>query len=88
MNLQPHQQRVVAELDELRERLCKLDTFVSSRTFVNLEPEDRELLVLQQHLMSSLSFVLARRITRFAPGVAASDKQPFCDHTPISPPKE
>ena len=66
--LQPHEQRVVAELDELRERLTKLEGFMASDTFVNLPPEDRELLVLQKHLMASLGFVLARRIGRFTRG--------------------
>jgi hypothetical protein len=84
-DLQPHEQRVVAELDELRERTHKLETFVGSRAFVNLAGEDRELLVLQLHLMESLGFVLARRITRFTAGVSASDGETFCGQHPELP---
>jgi hypothetical protein len=69
MPLKPHEQRVVAELDQLRERLTSLRAFVESDTFVALHPDDRELLVMQEHLMATLAFVLARRIKRFADGV-------------------
>lgn len=74
MNLRPHQQRVVAEFQELRERHGKLRVFIASDMFTGLPEEDRELLVIQENLMDSLSFVLARRIRRFSDGVKGSDR--------------
>ena len=84
--LQPHEQRVVAELDELRERLMKLRTFIAADKFVSLPEEDRELLIIQENLMDSLAFVLARRIRRFAAdGVKGRDDQTFSHQTPMNP---
>lgn len=72
-DLKPHEQRVVAEYKELRERHAKLYAFIASDTFITLPEEDRELLVIQENLMDALSFVLARRIRRFtAAGVTAA----------------
>lgn len=51
--LQPHQQRVVAELNELQERLHKLRAFIGSDKFVGLDEVDRELLIIQENLMDA-----------------------------------
>jgi hypothetical protein len=61
----PHEQRVVAEYEELRERRVKLHSFIASETFLTLPEEDRELLAIQENLMDSLSGVMVRRIRRW-----------------------
>lgn len=64
--LKPYEWRVVSELEELRKRLTDLRAFIASDSrFLPLSDEDRELLIIQENLMDSLAFVLARRIRRF-----------------------
>jgi hypothetical protein len=63
--LQPHQQRVVAEKAELDERLNKLLAFNSTQTYQELPAEDRDLLFEQASYMQAYSSVLGLRIARF-----------------------
>jgi hypothetical protein len=63
--LQPHQQRVVAEKADLDEKINRLDAFLQSTTFNNLEPADQELLSEQVVHMRDYSAVLQLRINRF-----------------------
>ena len=37
MQLQPHQQRVIAERDELADKLAKLTKFINSERFTEIE---------------------------------------------------
>ncbi|ENY0908415.1 hypothetical protein ACFVGI_000859 [Serratia marcescens] len=64
-NLQPHQQRVVYELNELEERLEKLSTFIGGSIFCGLPEEDQRLLEAQRHIMSAYVEVLKKRVERF-----------------------
>lgn len=64
--LQPHQQRVIAEYDDLSQRLVSLRSFISDDTiFSTLPDEDKDLLIQQRCLMAELQSVLAKRIARF-----------------------
>lgn len=65
--MQPHQQRVVDELNELEDKLNKLHTFISSENFdkiVNDEPECQRL-IYQRHCMQQYVFALKDRIANF-----------------------
>jgi hypothetical protein len=65
--MQPHQERVVAESNELREKLTKLTAFISgSETFKTLDAEDQDLLRRQRSHMGDYLDVLGERIARFA----------------------
>lgn len=65
--LQPHQQRVIAELDELEDRLRKLTDFVNDPTglFAGLTQQDQQDLLRQKQAMSDYSVALQIRIARF-----------------------
>lgn len=63
--LQPHQQRVVDERNELIEKTTKLHTFFKTEIFGNLQEEDKNLLEEQVQLMMNYSDVLLKRINRF-----------------------
>lgn len=65
-HLQPYQQRVVAELAELDDRIEKLSAFiVSSPVFNTLPRDERDRMTRQLRLMEELSQVLASRIAHF-----------------------
>lgn len=65
--MQPHQERVVAESNELRDRLMKLTAFISgSEVFKALASEDQHLLREQRDHMADYLDVLGKRIARFA----------------------
>lgn len=66
-NLQPHQQRVVAEKAELDDRLNKLLAFTAGPIFGNLSAAERGLLHEQASYMQAYSNVLGQRIAAFAP---------------------
>jgi hypothetical protein len=59
------QQRVIAERDEVRERLSKLEPFLDSINFTNLDADNQDLLVEQAHIMDEYVNVLNRRIALF-----------------------
>lgn len=63
--LQPHQQRVVVERDELAEKLSKLTSFIGSTTYAGLPEDERFDLCDQVNCMHSYRSVLDRRIDRF-----------------------
>lgn len=64
--MQPHQERVVAESNELRDRLHKLTAFIGGQIFKTLDPMDQNLLVKQQTHMADYLEILRQRIARFA----------------------
>jgi hypothetical protein len=68
MDLQPHQQRVVAEKAELDEKLTKLNAFCSQQggVFDSLPTEEKRRLTEQQGHMAAYSDVLRRRIEAFS----------------------
>lgn len=63
--LQPHQQRVVTERDELRTKYEALMSFGQTETFASLPEQEQELLVEQSEAMSVYLEVLNRRIAIF-----------------------
>jgi hypothetical protein len=63
--LQPHQQRVVDELNEIKQRGEKLATFIGGDIFTALPVEDQRLLESQSHIMTAYVEVLTQRIKRF-----------------------
>ena len=63
--LQPHQQRVVAEKDELLERLMRLRAFIDGPVYATIDKEEQRRLVRQAVLMGRLADVLLERITAF-----------------------
>ena len=65
MTFQSHQQRVVAERNELEEKLKKLTTFRLGPIHASLSHQERELLAEQAAAMTLYSSVLARRILLF-----------------------
>lgn len=69
--MQPHEQRVVTEKQELDEKLGKLKAFCfdpGSPVFKGLSPEDRNLLEDQYAIMERYSKILGQRILRFPQG--------------------
>jgi hypothetical protein len=63
--LQPHQERVVAELRELDEKLVKLKAFFDGKIFPTLPEEEQDRLVRQHNYMNAYSNVLGERIAAF-----------------------
>lgn len=65
-DMQPHEERVVAEKKELDDKLAKLKTFIFGDTsFRSLASEDRNLLEDQYTVMEKYSTILEKRIARF-----------------------
>lgn len=63
--LAPHQQRVVAERDELNAKFDKLTEFLKGDLFKSLPADERERLTRQHAIMEQYSNVLAERIVHF-----------------------
>jgi len=67
--MQPHEERVVIEKQELDEKLAKLKAFCfdpGSPVFRALTPVDRDLLEDQYTAMEQYSQILGKRISRFS----------------------
>lgn len=65
MELQPHQQRVVDEKNELSERLAKLRGFFQGSIFPTLPEAECSRLLNQARFMAGYAAVLEERITAF-----------------------
>lgn len=65
MALQPHEQRVVTERDELSEKIGKLKVFTMTKKFDELEDADAILLNVQLEQMIAYERTLDCRIKRF-----------------------
>ena len=63
--MQPYQQRVVDEKDELDEKLYALESFIDSPKFLELDRGERQRLARQAVLMTQYSDVLGERIEAF-----------------------
>ena len=61
-NLQPHQQRVLDEYNELGERLAKLNAFIGSPKFNEVDATERTLLMAQAHHMTAYFVTLKQRV--------------------------
>lgn len=60
--LQPYQQRLLDEKQELDERVEKLSAFVNSENLNKASEQEQELLRQQLAIMTSLQVVLQKRI--------------------------
>lgn len=65
IELQPHQQRVIAEAKELRERLSKLMAFGETAAFEALPDSEQELLREQSEIMADYHAILEARVRGF-----------------------
>lgn len=66
MSLQPHQQRVVDEADDLQNKVIKLHDFIGgNQVFLYLDEADRTLLRAQYCAMQAYLGLLVLRIGRF-----------------------
>lgn len=65
MELLPHQQRVVDEKTELDAKRASLETFLTSKTFRELDEKGQILLINQCSTMHTYSMYLAQRIALF-----------------------
>lgn len=63
--LEPYQQRVVDENEELKEKIDKLQAFMLSPKWKELQAIDQYLLSSQLQVMQTYSQILFQRITRF-----------------------
>jgi hypothetical protein len=61
----PHQERVVAESNDLRQKLDKLSAFIGGDIFNKLDREDRDLLIAQRVFMDAYFGILRQRSARF-----------------------
>jgi hypothetical protein len=66
-DLQPHEQRMVAEHAELSDKLTKLSAFLESEKFASLSEDDRRLLAVQADGMRVYHNALLVRIERIRP---------------------
>lgn len=66
MELQPHQQRVVTERNELNDKLIALKGFIKgSLVFQDLPEEEKNRLKRQAEVMTEYSDILQERINAF-----------------------
>lgn len=65
MELQPHQQRLVEEAAQNKDRLEKLKAFLQRDLKGIITQEEFDDLVAQLQVMTSLQTILERRIARF-----------------------
>ncbi len=63
--MQPHQQRVVTEKNELAEKLTKLNAFIGGEIYNGLPPEERIRLAKQAGVMKDYLDILSDRINAF-----------------------
>ncbi len=63
--MQEHEKRVVEEKKELDDKRVKLNLFIKTDLFNNLQGMDKELLRKQLNIMDQYSDLLSERIRRF-----------------------
>lgn len=62
----PHQQRVIDELDQLDDKIKKLNVFITENPVFNALPEqDKLALKFQRETMQTYANILLYRISRF-----------------------
>jgi len=64
-NMQPHQQRVVTEYEELLAKTLALGSFFDNPIFAKLDAAERDRLERQWKLMQQYGQVLSERIAAF-----------------------
>lgn len=63
--MQPHEQRVVTERDELQSKIEKLSKFLDSETYATLPQSEQERMLRQLRHMNDYREVLDERIAAF-----------------------
>lgn len=63
--LQPYQERVIAERDELQERIGRLSEFLDTEIFQDLPPGSQNLMMDQFSVMLRYRGILNQRIALF-----------------------
>jgi hypothetical protein len=63
--MEPHQQRVLTEKDELAEKLTKLNAFIGGTIYMSLPSEEKIRLARQACIMKDYLDVLNDRIAAF-----------------------
>ena len=63
--MQPYQQRVVEEKEQLNERIDKLYAFTSSPAFRRIPEDERNRMIRQLRAMGAYSAILHERIEAF-----------------------
>ena len=61
--MEDFKKRLIVEREELDDKLAKLEAFIGSPRFENLDERNRELLVSQRGAMRQYSDILAERIS-------------------------
>lgn len=61
--MEDFKKRLVAERDELEDKIAKLEAFIGSTRFENLDERNRKLLVAQRDAMRQYSVILNVRIS-------------------------
>ena len=65
VEMQAHQERVIAEKAELDDKLSKLTTFLTGSVFASLDKGEQARLIEQEAVMIQYSGILAARIAAF-----------------------
>lgn len=65
-HLAPHQQRVIAEQEQLADRLKKLEAFLHTPLFAGLPEDERQLLKMQADAMVLYLGIINTRSAKFA----------------------
>ena len=63
--MQPHEQRVIEEREQLVSRLDKLTEFLKGDLFKGLPADEQERLARQHRIMGDYAGILAERIVQF-----------------------
>lgn len=63
--MEPHQERVVAELADLQGKIDRLETFFKTTIYNSLEKAETDRLVRQLHHMEAYADILRERIAAF-----------------------
>ena len=63
--MQPHQQRVVTEKDELADKLTKLNAFIGTEIYNSLPSDEKIRLARQACIMKDYLYILNERIAAF-----------------------
>jgi len=63
--LQPHEERMIVESDELQEKITKLMAFLTTEPYSKLTKSNQELMMMQLGTMVDYYLILAKRISVF-----------------------
>lgn len=67
-HLPPHQQRIVAELEQLADRTAKLEAFLLTPFYVSLDDDEKQLMKMQADAMVLYMGILNTRANKFGSG--------------------